>query len=139
MANLRATSLDNYQILLRTDDHAFLADEPPDAGDGLGPNPYELLIAALGACTVMTVQMYARRKGWALEDVDAELSHERIHASDCEECDEQEGYIERITLRLRFEGDLDDQQRARLKEIAGKCPVRRTLLAEPKIFDELID
>jgi len=136
MAKTYARSLEKYQVLLNTDHHAILADEPKDVGDGLGPDPYELLLSALGACTTMTVRMYARRKGWDLQNVRAELVHERVHASDCGECEETEGYIERIRVKLAFEGDLDDAQRARLKEIAGKCPVRRTLLSTPKIFDE---
>ena len=139
MAEVRAESLEKYQILLRTSNHALLADEPPEAGDGLGPDPYELLLAALGSCIAMTVRMYARRKGWDLQKATAELVHERVHASDCEECDETEGYIERVRVQLRFEGELDEQQRARLLEIAGKCPVRRTLLGTPKIVDELLD
>ncbi len=139
MATVRAESLEKYQVLLRSSHHASLADEPPTVGDGLGPDPYELLLSALGACTTMTVQMYARRKGWDLRKVSADLVHERVHASDCEECDETEGYIERIRVQLRFEGDLDETQRERLREIAGKCPVRRTLLGVPKIFDEVVD
>ena len=139
MATVQAESLEKYQILLRTSHHALLADEPPDVGDGLGPDPYELLLSALGACTTMTVQMYARRKGWELREIAADLVHERVHASDCEECEETEGYIERIRVRLRVDGELDDQQRARLLEIAGKCPVRRTLLGGPTIVDELVE
>ncbi|MBI1358067.1 MAG: OsmC family peroxiredoxin [Acidobacteria bacterium] len=135
MAKVYARSLEKYQVLLNTEDHAILADEPEEIGDGLGPDPYELLLSALGACTTMTVQMYARKKGWDLQSMRAELVHERIHASDCNECEETEGYIERIRVKLAFEGELDDEQRARLKEIAGKCPVRRTLLGTPRIMD----
>jgi len=84
----------------------------------------------------MTLKLYATRKGWDLREVRAEAVHERIHASDCGECEEKEGYIERIRVHLAFEGDLDEAQHARLREIAGKCPVRRTLLAGPKIVDQ---
>jgi len=136
MAKTYARSLENYQILLNTENHALLADEPKGVGDGIGPDPYELLLSALGACTTMTVQMYARRKGWDLQNVRAELVHERVHASDCDECDEKDGYIERIRVKLAFEGELSDEQRTRLQEIAGKCPVRKTLLGSPKIIDE---
>ena len=137
MAKIRARSLEKLQVLLDDGGHAWLADEPVDAGgDGLGPEPYKLLLSALGSCTVMTVQLYARRKGWDLREVRAELVHERIHASDCDDCEEKEGYVERIRVNLAFEGDLDDEQRARLKQIAGKCPVRRTLLSGPKIVDQ---
>ena len=127
MAKVHARSLEKFQILLNTDSHAVLADEPAGIGDGLGPDPYELLLSALGACTAMTLRMYARRKGWALEDVRAELVHERVHATDCEECEEKEGYVERIRVGVHVEGELDEDQIARLKEIATRCPVRRTL------------
>ena len=136
MAKIRARSLEKLQVLLDDGAHAWLADEPVSAGgDGLGPEPYNLLVSALGSCTVMTVQLYARRKGWDLDEVRAEVVHERIHASDCEDCEENEGYVERFRVNLSFDGNLDDEQRARLKEIAGKCPVRKTLLASPKIVD----
>lgn len=127
MAKVQARSLEKYQILLNTDSHALLADEPSGIGDGLGPDPYELLLSALGACTAMTLRMYARRKTWPLDDVRVELTHERIHASDCESCEETEGYVERIRVNVHVEGDLDDEQVARLKEIATRCPVRKTL------------
>ena len=136
MAKTYARSLENFQILLNTENHAVLADEPKGTGDGLGPDPYELLLAALGACTSMTVRMYARRKGWDLQHVRAELVHDRVHASDCEKCEEKEGYVQRIRVKLAFEGYLDDAQRERLREIAAKCPVRRTLLETPEIVDE---
>lgn len=136
MAKVLAESLDNLQILLRTSGHAILADEPSGTGDGLGPDPYELLLSSLGACTAMTLRMYARRKGWDLQKVRVELVHERVHASDCADCEEKEGYVERIRLRLEFEGDLDGEQRKRLTEIAGKCPVRRTLANAPTISEQ---
>jgi putative redox protein len=137
MAKILARSLEKLQVLLENGKHSWVADEPVDAGgDGLGPEPYELLLSALGSCTVMTLHLYARRKGWDLQEVRAEVVHERIHASDCDDCEETEGYIERIKVNLALEGDLDGEQRARLKEIAGRCPVRRTLLAGPKIIDQ---
>lgn len=133
MAKVQARSLEKYQILLTTDAHALLADEPSGVGDGLGPDPYELLLSALGACTAMTVRMYARRKTWPLDDVRVDLSHERIHASDCESCDETEGYVERIRVKVHVDGDLDEEQVARLKDIATRCPVRKTLTQGPAI------
>ncbi len=139
MTVVRAESLENYQILLRTKHHALVADEPPDTGDGLGPDPYDLLLSALGSCMTMTVRMYARRKGWDLQKIAAELVHERVHASDCEDCDETEGYIERMRIKLSFEGDLDEAQRKRLLEIADKCPVRRTILGNPRIVESLAE
>jgi putative redox protein len=138
MATLTATSFENYQIVLRSEDHALLADEPKGAGDGLGPDPYELLLASLGGCTAMTVIMYARRKSWPLEKVHIELSHGRVHARDCEDCEGKEGIVDRIALRLQFDGDLDDQQRERLTEIATRCPVRKTLASQPTIVHELV-
>ncbi|MCB1022489.1 MAG: OsmC family protein, partial [Acidobacteria bacterium] len=104
MAKIRARSLEKLQVLLEDGSHAWLADEPTSSGgDGLGPDPYQLLLSALGACTSMTVQLYAKRKGWDLREVRAELVHERIHASDCEDCEEKDGYIERIRVHLAFD------------------------------------
>ena len=136
MAQVQARSLEKYQILLHTEHHAVLADEPAGVGDGLGPDPYELLLSALGACTAMTCRMYARRKGWDLQEVRLELVHERVHATDCAECEESEGYVERIRAKPHFIGDLDEDQLKRLAEIAGKCPVRRTLTSNVRIVDE---
>ncbi len=135
MATVYARSLEKYQILLNTGEHALLADEPKGSGDGLGPDPYELLLSALGACTAMTLKMYARRKGWKLEEVRAELTYERVHASDCEDCEQKEGYVERIRIKLHVEGDLDEEQIKRLHEIAGRCPVRRTLERGPTFVE----
>ena len=138
MANVTVDSLGNYRMLVSTADHALVGDEPKGVGDGLGPNPYELLLGALGSCTSMTVLMYARRKGWELRSVQAELSIGRVHAQDCEDCEQPEGMIDRITLRLHLEGELDAAQRERLAEIATHCPVRKTLLGRPQIVDEVL-
>ncbi|MDA1312770.1 MAG: OsmC family protein [Acidobacteria bacterium] len=138
MAKIHATSVENLQVLIRSEEHAILADEPQGIGDGLGPDPYELLLAALGSCTVMTLQLYARRKGWALRKVDLELSHGRVHAKDCEDCEQNDGIVERIEVRLRLEGDLDAQQRERLADIATRCPVRKTLAAGPHVIDTVV-
>ncbi len=138
MANVTVESLGNYRMLVSTSDHALVGDEPKGVGDGLGPNPYELLLGALGSCTSMTVLMYARRKGWKLRSVRAELSIGRVHARDCEDCEQADGMIDRITLRLDLEGDLDAAQRERLAEIATRCPVRKTLLGRPQIVDEVV-
>jgi len=114
------------------DGKSFLIDEPASAGgDGAGPDPYTLLLAALGGCISMTVTLYARRKGWALERVTVKLRQQRIHADDCKECSENaEGFVHRIERSVTVEGDLDDEQQARLKEIAHKCPVHKTLTSE---------
>jgi putative redox protein len=114
--------------------HRLTADEPAAlGGTDSGPSPYDLLLAALGACTSMTVAMYARRKGWPLEGVTVRLRHARIHASDCAECETKTGMLDRIERDIRFEGALSAEQRSRLLEIASKCPVHLTLTSEVDI------
>ncbi len=114
--------------------HRLLADEPVDAAGGdSGPTPYGLLLAALGACTAMTLRLYAERKALPLERVTIRLRHARIHAADCETCETKEGMLDRIERGIVLEGALDAPQRARLLEIADKCPVHRTLTSEVDI------
>jgi putative redox protein len=114
--------------------HHLTADEPASAGGtDTGPSPYDLLLAALGACTSMTVSMYARRKEWPLEEVTVHLRHSKIHAADCAECETREGLLDRIERDIHFNGSLTGEQRSRLLEIANKCPVHRTLTSEIKI------
>ena len=116
--------------------HLVVVDEPASlGGDDEGPSPYELLLGALGSCTAMTVNGYARRKGWPLEGVTIRLTHDRVHAEDCQRCEEPGARIDRITREIELAGPLDDGQRARLLEIAGKCPVHRTLAGELRIVD----
>jgi putative redox protein len=111
--------------------HTLRADEPlASGGTDTGPSPYELLCAALGACTAMTIRLYADLKGIPVERVSVELRHEKIHASDCAECETREGRIDRIERLIRLEGNLDEAQRQKLLEIANKCPVHRTLHSE---------
>ncbi len=136
MAHVSSESLDNYQVLVRSSSHELLADEPEGIGDGLGPDPYELLLSALAACITITLKLYAKRKGWDLQRVEVDLTHDRVYAVDCKECEETEGKIERIIVRFKIEGDLDETQRARIREIAHKCPVHRTLTGSPKIIHE---
>jgi uncharacterized OsmC-like protein len=125
-----------YQTRIDTGDLALIGDEPVEAGgDGLGPNPYELLLAALGHCTVLTILLYARRKGWAVDGVSVRASHERLVVAE-----EIDGELirtkkERIVQEIALQGDLDDDQRARLMEIAGKCPVHRTITGDLEIVE----
>ncbi|HJP91258.1 MAG TPA: OsmC family protein [Pyrinomonadaceae bacterium] len=112
--------------------HSFITDEPVAAGgEDAGPDPYTLLLAALGSCMSMTVTLYARRKQWPLEQVTVRLKQNRVHAKDCQECvRNQERFIHRIELSLSFTGPLSEEQRARLEEIAHKCPVHKTLTSQ---------
>src|SRR5918995_182899 len=112
--------------------HQLTADEPKDmGGDDEGPTPYDLLLAALGSCTSITVTMYAQRKGWPLQDVTVRLRHSRIHAEDCAECESKEGKIDHIELEIRLEVPLlSGEQRTKLLQIAEKCPVHRTPVTE---------
>jgi len=111
--------------------HRLRADEPVELGGAdSGPSPYDLLVAALGACTAMTLRLYADRKQIPLERVIVELKHGKVHAADCAECETREGTIDRIDRVLTVEGPLDEAQRAKLLEIADKCPVHRTLKSE---------
>ena len=120
-----------FAQLVTTGRHRLRADEPVAVGgDDSGPGPYDLLLAGLGACTSMTVRMYAEQKKWPLEHVTVDLKHDKVHAADCAECETREGKIDKIERVLTLEGDLDEAQRARLLEIASKCPVHRTLHSE---------
>jgi putative redox protein len=120
-----------YAQDVRIGKHSLKADEPERVGgNDTGPSPYEFLLAALGSCTSMTLRMYANRKGWPLRRVEVRLSHEKIHAEDCETCETKEGFVDRIERIIAIEGDLDEAQRTRLMEIADKCPVHRTLKSE---------
>jgi putative redox protein len=131
---VRETRAGNLQQEVIAGRHHFLADEPVSVG-GLdsGPGPYDLLLAALGACTSMTVRLYADRKQWPLKRTTVRLKHGRIYAKDCAECETKEGMIDHIDRVITFEGELDAEQHKRLMEIADKCPVHKTLTSEVKI------
>ncbi len=114
--------------------HNLVADEPVNAGGGdAGPDPYDYLLTSLGVCTSMTVRLYARRKQIPLENVTVSLWHSRIYARDCEECEAKEGMLDRIDVEVELTGALSEEQHAKLMEIAGKCPVHRTLTSEINI------
>lgn len=134
MSEVTVTSLTNFQNEVRYDEgRSFLIDEPVSlGGGGAGPDPYTLLLSALGGCISLTVQMYARRKEWPLTRVTVRLRQQRIHARDCTECvANTEGFVHRIERNVTLEGDLlTAEQRARLQEIAHKCPVHKTLTSE---------
>jgi uncharacterized OsmC-like protein len=114
--------------------HQLRADEPVSVGGGdAAPGPYDYLLIGLGACTSMTVGLYARNKKWPLENIGVSLRHSRIHAKDCAECETKEGMLDRIDVEIALSGALTAEQRAKLMEIAAKCPVHRTLKSEINI------
>jgi putative redox protein len=141
MSDVTVSSLANLRNEVRYgDNHILVTDEPVDAGgEDAGPDPYTLLLAALGSCISMTATLYARRKGWPLERVTVRLRQRRIHSKDCLECvNAAEGHIHRIERAVTFEGNLTEEQRARLQEIAHKCPVHKTL-SSPIVIADLKD
>ena len=138
-------SLEGAQVLTRTEDgyrtevraghHALLADEPTRlGGTDTGPNPYEYLLAALGACTTITMRMYANHKGLPLEAVNVRLSHQKVHARDCQECESETGKVDIMDRELEIIGpELTSEQRQSIAAIADKCPVHRTLHSEIRV------
>ena len=129
-----ARNLQNVQVEITAGSHTLLADEPLGVGDDAGPDPYALLLSALGACKVMTVMMYVRRKGWSLENIEVGLETYKIHAKDCEDCEsDPDARVDIIEVSLKLQGDLTPEQIQRLEEISERCPVHRTLTGEIKI------
>jgi putative redox protein len=138
MSEIVVTSQTNLRNEVRYGEgQSFITDEPVSAGgEDAGPDPYTLLLGALGSCISMTLMMYAQRKQWPLETVEVRLRQNRMHAKDCKECvQSQDGYIHRIERSVTITGPLSDEQRARLQEIAHKCPVHKTLTSEIVIAD----
>jgi uncharacterized OsmC-like protein/alpha/beta superfamily hydrolase len=134
VVTVRETRSGKFQQEIMSGPHRFLADEPVSVGGhDSGPGPYDLLLASLGACTSMTVRLYADRKALPLERVTVRLTHNKIYAEDCESCETREGTIDRIDRNISFEGNLDAETRKRLLEIADRCPVHRTLTSEINI------
>lgn len=132
---VKETGTGKFTHRVQVGPHEFLGDEPEDyGGDDRGPSPYELLLAALGTCTSMTMRMYVNHKGWDVGKLGVEMSHQKIHAKDCEDCGEGlTGKIDRIERRLTVEGELSDEQYEKLIAIADKCPVHRTIEGKPHI------
>ena len=128
MTRMEVYHVEKLQHEATVDGHTILLDEPKEAGgDNAGMTPYELLLAALGGCIAMTLRIYARQKGWPLEDVRVVLTHDKVHAKDCEECEHEEGMLDVIRRKVEITGPLSAEQMARLQEIAKRCPVHRTL------------
>jgi putative redox protein len=141
MSEVTVTSIGNLRNEVRYGDwHVFTTDEPVAAGgEDAGPDPYTLLMAALGSCISMTVMLYSRRKSWPVERVTVRLRQKRIHGDDCAEClDKPDGFVHRIERKVTIDGNLDDEQRARLQEIAHKCPVHKTLTS-PIVITEMTE
>jgi putative redox protein len=137
---VRETRNGKFQQIVTVGPHRLTADEPVAVGGGdTGPGPYELVLAGLGACTSMTMRLYAERKSLPLERVTVTLKHSRIHAEDCAECETKAGMLDQIDRVIAMEGALDDEQRQRLMEIADKCPVHRTLTSEIRIVTQAAD
>lgn len=134
------TGTGKFAQTIRAGEHTLTADEPRSVGgEDAGPSPYDLLLAALGACTAMTLRMYADRKGLPLKGVSVRLRHEKIHAADCEDCETKAGFVDRIEREISMTGGLSPEQRARLLEIADKCPVHRTLENEIKVVTREVE
>jgi uncharacterized OsmC-like protein len=131
---VQPTGHGRFQQLVSAQGHALVADEPQSlAGLGSGLSPYELLLSSLGACTAMTVRLYADRKGLPLQDVEVRLSHGRVHADDCAKPDQATSRVDAIDREITFVGPLTEEQRQKLLDIADKCPVHRTLSAGVQI------
>ena len=129
MTNITATLTSGMRVSMSNGRHEWVADEPIAlGGTDTGPNPYELLLASLAACTCITLSYYCRRKGIVLESIKASYDFDRVHADDCENCDDpRSGFIDKITSQVEISGDFDDAERKRLSEIVERCPVHKTL------------
>lgn len=131
---------DRYRTVIRARGHTLLADEPQDVGGAnAGPTPYDYLSAALGTCTAITLRMYADNKQWPLDAATIRLTHSKIHAADCADCETRAGRVDRIERVITLQGDLDAEQKQKLLEIADKCPIHRTLESEVKVRTRLAE
>ncbi len=139
----KATIINNFEdgLFCNIDagGHKLVADEPEDlGGHDKGPDPYLYLATALGTCTAMTLNMYATRKKWPVEQIKVDMTHKKIKAEDCEESESDKGYIDILERHIKVTGELDREQQERMLEIANKCPVHRTLMGELKIRSKLV-
>jgi putative redox protein len=139
MTTITAELLDGYRVDITNGTHVWRADEPMElGGQNTGPNPYDLLLGSLAACTTITLSMYASRKNIKLDSVSVSYTHDKVHADDCEQCDESHaGVIDRVTSQIFIDGDFDQATRNRLYEIAQRCPVHKTL-EKGVVFDETV-
>lgn len=140
MAAITAELTSGTAVHITNGRHTWGADEPTDAGgDDTGPNPYELLLGSLAACTCITVALYCRHKEWKLDNISVEYWHDRVHADDCDDCDsDATGYLDRVRSRIYIDGDFDEAQRDRLKQVAVRCPVHKTLGHGIAFGDEVV-
>ena len=131
---------DKFTTQLKLGDHSGIADEPTSfGGNNFGPTPYDYISAGLAACTAMTIQMYARRKKWEIENVTVHIDYSKDHALDCESCEDNSAKIDTFSRKIKFKGDLSVDQKKRLLEIADKCPVHKTFITKTQILTELIE
>lgn len=140
VVNVEESGEGRFTQNLQTGPHKLIADEPEAVGgDNLGPGPYEYLLMGLGACTSMTIRMYADRKKLPLDNVRVRLSHQKVHAQDCMDCESKDGKIDEIVREIFLDGELTGEQREALLDIANRCPVHRTLTSEIKVRSRLAD
>ncbi len=139
MASITAELQSNFRVDITNGTHTWRADEPVDlGGDNTGPNPYDMLLGALAACTSITMSMYAQRKNINISSLSVEYSYDKVHAKDCEQCDDSHaGMVDRVTSRIFIDGDFDEATRKRLMDIAQRCPVHKTL-ENGIVFDETV-
>ena len=139
MASITAELQSDYRVDITNGTHTWRADEPVDlGGDNTGPNPYDMLLGAVAACTSITLSMYAKRKNIEITSLSVEYSYDKVHAKDCEQCDDSHsGMVDRVTSKIYIDGDFDETTRLRLMEIAQRCPVHKTLEAGI-VFDEIV-
>ena len=137
MANITATLRDGFAVVMSNGRHEWKGDEPVElGGSDTGPNPYELLLGSLAACTCITLAMYCKQKGLSLESVSTSYEFAHVHAEDCTHCDEADkGLIEQISTNVHIVGDFDEAQRKRLTQISQRCPVHKTLAHGVKFDD----